>query len=316
GILPETLTTQGEFVYSNLGYGLLGQLLAAVAGQRYEALLYQRVLEPLGLGTIAYGPAAADSDRLVQGFHKGRAASHWSLDAYAPAGGLVASVNQMLDFIQANLDPQLPFVIEAQQPRGGSADASPRTLGLGYAHRQIGGQIWRWHNGGTGGFRSYFGFAPERDFGIVILTNGTGNSDALAASLIRVDAEPLAAYQRSWFGLLMSAMGIVFAPLMLLAALFAKPKPPKEGRRLPDRLDLIVLLAGAAMMLVVSRATGEWISVPYSLWWLGLVVSVAAAGALLRAQFLQRKGFSGGRWGVFGRGLIVLLYGLIILALI
>ncbi len=315
GLSAEGLSAKGEFAYSNLGYGLLGQLLAQAAGRSYQELLYTRIFEPLGLESIPYSHTRADAGRLVQGFHRGRAAGHWTLDAYAPAGGLVASVNQLLDFVLTNLDPQQPFVLEAQRSRGESADESPRTLGLGYAHRRIGEQSWLWHNGGTGGFRSYFGFAPGMDFGIVILTNGTGNSDALVASLIQSEVQPVT-YRRSWFALLMSAMGIVIAPLVLLGALFAKPKAPREGKRRPDRLDMIVLIAGAAMILVVSRAAGDWITLPFSFWWLGLVVSVAATGALLRARFLRRKAVSGNRRSVFARGLTVLLYGLIILAMI
>ena len=316
GLMDEQMGTQGEFAYSNLGYGLLGQLLAEAAGQSYQELLQSRVLDPMGVSGIVFGPDDAEEDFLVQGFHRGRAASHWNLDAYAPAGGLVASTNQMLDFIEANLKPQQPFITEAQQTRGHSDGEYSRPLGLGYSHRLMGDRTWLWHNGGTGGFRSYFGFAPDMDFGIVILTNGTGNSDALAASLIQSSNEPMQAYQRSWFGLLMAFMGVLIAPLTLLATVFAKPKPVKPGKRMPDRLDLIVLIAGVGMMLVVSRMAGDWISVPFSFWWLGLVVSLAAAVALLRAHFMQRSGLSGGTWSLLGRGLIVLLYSLIIVAFI
>lgn len=316
GLTVEQIGPEGEFAYSNLGYGLLGQLLAEVAGQGYEELLRSRVLEPMQVSDIALGPDEAEPDLLVQGFNRGRAASHWNLDAYAPAGGLVASVNQMLDFIAGNLHPQHAFITEAQQARGQSEGEFARTLGLGYSHRLIGDEAWLWHNGGTGGFRSYFGFAPGMDFGIVILTNGIGDSDALAASLIQSGAEPVQAYQRSWFGLLMVAMGVLIAPLSLLAAVFAKSKPAKPGRRMPDRLDLIVLIAGVGMMLVVSRMAGDWISVPFSFWWLGFVVSLAAAVALLRTEFLNRSGLSGGRWNLLARSLILLLYILIIVAFI
>ena len=316
GLTPEQISTEGEFAYSNLGYALLGQLLAEAAGQSYQALLQRRVLDPMGVPEIVFGPDDAQADVLVQGFHRGRAAGHWNLDAYAPAGGLVASVNQMLDFIAANLNPRHAFITEAQQARGQSEGEFARTFGLGYSHRLIGGEAWLWHNGGTGGFRSYFGFAPDMGFGIVILTNGTGNSDALAASLIQASAEPVQTYQRRWFGILMALMGVLIAPLTLLAAVFATSKPVKPGRRISDRLDLVVLIAASGMMLVVSRVSGDWISVPFSFWWLGLVVSLAAAVALLRAEFLKRTGLTGTRWSRLGRGLILLLYMLIIGAFI
>lgn len=45
----DRLGAQGEFAYSNLGYGLLAQLLAEAAGQDFAALLTERVLVPLQL---------------------------------------------------------------------------------------------------------------------------------------------------------------------------------------------------------------------------------------------------------------------------
>ena len=310
------LTRKGEFAYSNLGFALLGQLLARTAGSDYELLLQQRVLDPMGVSAIALGPGLAAQNQLAQGFNKGRAADHWNLDAYTPAGGLVASANQMLDFIEANLAPELLFVSEAQRPVGKSSDEPQRALGLGFAHGEIGGQKLLWHNGGTGGFSTYFGFAPELDFGIVILTNGTGNVDALAASLIRSDATRPGSYQRSWFGIFMAMMGVLLAPLTLLAALLARGKALKPGRRTQDRLDLMVLIASAGMMLVVSRLGGDWLSIPFLFWWLSLAVSAATGVALFRARFAELTWRSGGAWSLFGRALVVLFSLLIIVALI
>ena len=34
-----------------------------------------------------------------------------------------------------------------------------------------------WHNGGTGGFRSYIAFAPDRKRGVVVLANQASESD-------------------------------------------------------------------------------------------------------------------------------------------
>lgn len=77
-----------QWLYSNLGFGLIGYALARVAKQSYPALLTQRVLQPLGLSRTAFsvtgrGPIAG----LVDGHDaQGRAVPHWHLDALmAPA---------------------------------------------------------------------------------------------------------------------------------------------------------------------------------------------------------------------------------------
>ncbi len=315
----DRLSAEGAFAYSNLGYGLLSQLLAGVSGQDFDTLLTERVLVPLQLDGMALGPDRADPSLLAQGFNQGRAAAHWNLDAYLGAGGLIASVRQLLDFIEVSLSSDQDFVAQAQRSPGQSTGERSRTLGLGYSHREIAGEQWLWHNGGTGGFRTYFGFAPARDFGIVVLTNGTGNADQLADVLIRSEASPLEPYESSWFGIGMALMGIVIAPLTLLTGVFAKPKAAadsqdKSTRRRPDRLDLFVIVTAAGMLLIVSRLTGDWISIPFSFWWLGLVLSIAAAVALFRTRFAERKWRTGGVLSLLGRLLITGLYLVIIAA--
>jgi hypothetical protein len=37
-----------------------------------------------------------------------------------------------------------------------------------------------WHNGGTGGYRSFIGVVPDARVGLVLLTNANSNPDALA----------------------------------------------------------------------------------------------------------------------------------------
>ena len=41
-----------------------------------------------------------------------------------------------------------------------------------------------WHNGGTGGYRSYTGFAEGRDVGVVLLSNSTVPPDPTGRRLL------------------------------------------------------------------------------------------------------------------------------------
>jgi D-alanyl-D-alanine-carboxypeptidase/D-alanyl-D-alanine-endopeptidase len=41
-----------------------------------------------------------------------------------------------------------------------------------------------WHNGGTGGYRSYLAFTGDRRFGVVILSNTTQSPDALGRRIL------------------------------------------------------------------------------------------------------------------------------------
>ena len=55
-----TLTTRGEFVYSNLGTALLGHALAAAAQMDYVTVVEQRLLGPLGMSATTLPLTAKD----------------------------------------------------------------------------------------------------------------------------------------------------------------------------------------------------------------------------------------------------------------
>jgi serine-type D-Ala-D-Ala carboxypeptidase/endopeptidase len=60
-----------HYEYANLGFGLLGHALARRAGKMYEALLMERICDPLGLRSTRITLTESMGSRLAQG-HNGR----------------------------------------------------------------------------------------------------------------------------------------------------------------------------------------------------------------------------------------------------
>ena len=60
------------------------------------------------------------------------------------------------------------------------------TYGMNWIHTQskrlARGMIW--HNGGTGGFRSFIGFTEDNRLGVLILSNSSEDVDDLAVALL------------------------------------------------------------------------------------------------------------------------------------
>jgi len=46
-----------------------------------------------------------------------------------------------------------------------------------------------WHNGATGGYRSFLALAPEKGVGIVLLSNSPHALDALGVAILKKMAE-------------------------------------------------------------------------------------------------------------------------------
>jgi CubicO group peptidase (beta-lactamase class C family) len=148
--LAGTRLKSPRFRYSNFGFALLGQALAARARMPFEELLSQRVHVE---GLWAHGgPAPAQPHS-----RRGRPVPAWTLGAYAPAGCLHGTAQGVLNLIDAARHSD---ALTVHYRRG------PIEMGLGWLRMQ---GVW-WHNGGTGGTRTHCAFRAEGG-AVAVLTN-------------------------------------------------------------------------------------------------------------------------------------------------
>ncbi|HUA21568.1 MAG TPA: serine hydrolase [Bryobacteraceae bacterium] len=172
-----TLTRDiGErYEYSNLGGGLLGHVLARRAGMDYEALVRARITGPLGMNSTVITLTPELKARLAPGhdatLHR---AANWDLPTLAGAGALRSTANDMLTFIAANLGyvktplaPAMALMLTVRRPTG----VSNLEIALGWHIDTRFGADIVWHNGGTGGYRSFTGYNPKTRVGVVVLSN-------------------------------------------------------------------------------------------------------------------------------------------------
>ena len=192
------------FEYSNLGYGVLGQVVEAVAGMRLQDYVTRHFLDPLGMADTVWdaararpGARLARPHRLVDGAAVPDAAPLGD-GAIAPMGGLWSTV--------ADLARWVSFLAEAFPPRDGaddgplrrasrremqqvarhipaaltrdSVDGRLRLTGGGYGmgleareHLELGAMVT--HSGGLPGFASNMRWLPGRGVGAVALANLT-----------------------------------------------------------------------------------------------------------------------------------------------
>lgn len=174
--------------YSNFGFGLLGYVLARRSGTSYDELVRHRLCAPLGLAETGIEVADDANERFADGHNRrGRGVPHWHLGVLAGAGGLRSTVDDLLSFLDLQLAPPAT-------PLGRAAQAThlPRTTrgvleqGLGWVGLPLRGETRRmlWHNGGTGGFRSFVGFVPDIGAGVVVLSNSARSVDAIGFRIL------------------------------------------------------------------------------------------------------------------------------------
>jgi CubicO group peptidase (beta-lactamase class C family) len=99
--------------------------------------------------------------------------SNWDLPTLAGAGGIRSTANDLLTFLAAFLGytktplaPAMALMLETRRP----TDIPNIEIALGW-HITTKDGLFVWHNGGTGGYRTYVGYDPKTRTGVVLLAN-------------------------------------------------------------------------------------------------------------------------------------------------
>ena len=185
------------WLYSNLGFGLLGHALALRLGLSFDVALRNRVLLPLGLpgvrlnlrGATTAGAARTLPGEEVQG-HNGerRPVPRWHFDALAGAGALVGSISELLRYAQAALgliETPLAPAFQLALARHAAGSGSQAEMGLAWVllGRNKGGTLAA-HDGSTAGFSSTLFLDPAGRRASAVLANAAVPVNDLALHLL------------------------------------------------------------------------------------------------------------------------------------
>ena len=190
-----TKTPGDSFEYSNVGMGLLGHILSNYSGKGYEELIQSLITKPLNMTNTSVSIADGMSANFASGHHLQQVVSHWDLtSAFAGAGALRSNIKDMANFLAVNMgSTESPLSDALHKCHEKQREAAPDTaFGLGWVLSKSNEADLIWHNGGTGGFRSYLGFNPKTQKGIVVLSNSTADwTDEFGSVILDPDYQRL-----------------------------------------------------------------------------------------------------------------------------
>ena len=177
-----TLTDRGGFVYSNLGVAVLGHALAAAAQMDYAQLVQERLFTPL---RMAESSLPLTMDNLPSGAPRGYSAAGvaeapWTIDGWAPAGGVRSTTADMVRYTQALLDSSAPG-IDALTPRGAFGE---QQIGYVWMMQDYEGHTVTVTNGLTGGFVSKIILDRAQHRAVIVLSNTAAAVHDAAYSLL------------------------------------------------------------------------------------------------------------------------------------
>ena len=178
------------YEYSNLAQGLLGHLLALNTGMSYEALMVKTIAKPLHMDETKIALDEKMKKNLATGYSNGAPVENWDIPTLAGAGAIRSSTYDMLKFLAANIglvkSPLREAMSLTHQVRHDKAGSMRVGLGWHVAKGKFGDVLW--HNGGTGGYRTFAGFVKETSTGVVVLTNSSAGVDDIGFRLLNPDS--------------------------------------------------------------------------------------------------------------------------------
>jgi len=174
-----------EFLYNNVMYLAAGVASAQAAGKDWDALLRERLLEPLGMASSRSSVAAVREDpRLAVGYAWREGSQTWKrlemrdLDAIGPAGAINSNAVDMARWVRFQLgrgaldgrrliaEETLRETWEPQIEVGGGA-----SYALGWMVHDRDGEPLVEHGGNIDGFSAQVALLPESGLGFALLAN-------------------------------------------------------------------------------------------------------------------------------------------------
>ena len=201
--LPATnfISPPGErYIYSNIGYGILGLAISRAADKPFIELMHSEVFIPLNMKSTFYtipkdkmkhlahgrsgGPMGGYDDERPKKELVGRS---WAV----PNGGIWSTSNDLARFMSCIMgyteilnQNNLAMMKTTQTP----GDRWDQNYGIGFVIYQDSILHTIGHEGGTRGYRANFLFEKESEYGVILLRNynwGIGNLNLRSTLLLR-----------------------------------------------------------------------------------------------------------------------------------
>lgn len=195
--LPPNKSLRTTWQYNNLMFMTAGYLTERISGSTWEDFVKTNIFQPLGMNNSNFSvkEMAAAKDAALGYRTKDRKENirmdYRNIDAVGPAGSINSCVNDMLQWVRLNLDegkfadkqvvsaaeiarlhtPQMLMDASGSEKNPEITDPS---YGKGWFLQRYKGLRVVQHGGNIDGFSALVYMIPEKEFGLVILTNQNG----------------------------------------------------------------------------------------------------------------------------------------------
>ena len=191
-----------QWKYSNVGFSLLGEVVAAASGAPWERHIERRILQPLGMASTEAMTDPHEA-RLATGYSRPTPgepyvpASRFDWGAASPAASISSTIEDMGRYLAFHMEGGgallgAKSLREMHRPQW-LLDDWQTAWGLGMRVRRVDGRVRVGHPGNAPGFAAMMEFIPALKLGIAVLTNADDGNPALYCDYALQLLAPIAA---------------------------------------------------------------------------------------------------------------------------
>jgi len=188
-----TMSAQGRWAYSNLGYSILGKSLEVNTNRNFNELMGD-LLQNTEMYRTYLNHKNFDEQKMAKPYNVGTENSYWKFTGPSRyAGGLISCTKDMINYLRFQRENNILFkqdIINPIQTNVPNLGDTKLFYNNGwFVLKPNNDQTILLHNGGTGGFISFIGYNTKTNQGVVILANGLEVVDDIGLSIIYPEFE-------------------------------------------------------------------------------------------------------------------------------
>ena len=186
-----------KFIYSNIGYGLLGYLIEVKTGKSFQDLIVEKIFSPLHMIDTTFLLSQEQQGRQAMGhvgdqpylMKRNSPLKPWDMgEIMAPSGGLYSTVTDLLIYAKHTLamedSPLDPILVETTEPMVHQDDGEVSALGWtlsesGDDHTKI-----TYKHGMISGYSAYMGMDMSKKIAVVVLCSSFNWNDKIGLNLL------------------------------------------------------------------------------------------------------------------------------------
>ncbi|HMR19827.1 MAG TPA: serine hydrolase domain-containing protein [Sphingobacterium sp.] len=180
-----------QYSYSDLGFGLLGELISIIVDKPFEEHLREIITQPLDMSSTAI---SLDKQQYMAPGHNriGESLPTWEYNTLTGSQALKSTIRDLLRYARFQFEmPRTVLENAMARTRQFSFFVPPNSdIGLAWHMNMVEDTVSYWMQGNTAGSSAFIGLVPDNRSAVVVLSNSAADVDEISKKILEKIISP------------------------------------------------------------------------------------------------------------------------------